>query len=280
MKIVQTLSLSLLLSLSVFATDIAAITPEDKVIADLLNKKISFNTSMQNIQALKDKKINFAIIHSDHAYDMQQSTPELRSIMALYPKMLSLITKKESNITSLFDLKDVKIRACFTSEGTQSISDKIFSVCDINHDYKQLPFAEAAKKLKNGELDAIFSLVGHPNPNIEKLNDEFNITFIPLFGKKFDQLKNDYPYFVKGGFPQEIYQGLENDIKSIGIKALLVTREDVNESAVQTVTKVILENIKTIKKTNFIYRGISKKSLLEGLILPQHKGASKAFNAY
>lgn len=73
---------------------------------------------------------------------------------------------------------------------------------------------------------------------------------------------------------------LENDIKSIGIKALLVTREDVNESAVQTVTKVILENIKTIKKTNFIYRGISKKSLLEGLILPQHKGASKAFNAY
>lgn len=280
MKVLHALSLSLLLSLSLFAKDIAAISPADKVIADTLYKNISFNTSMQNIQALKDKKVDFAIINSDNAYDMKKSSPRLKSVVALYPKMLAFITKKGSNITSVLDLNDKKIEACYTCKGTQSLCKKIFSAWDINHEYAPVPFAEAKEQLEDGKVKGVFSLVGHPDLELEKLNNELSITFVPLFGKKFDQLRNDYPFILKGGMPEDVYQGLEQDIKSIGIKALLVTREDVNESVVQTVTQTILDNMKDIKKRNFIYRGISKKTLLEGLILPQHKGAIKAFNAH
>ncbi len=278
MRTLFTLTLSFFLISPTFAQDIATTSHADKIIADFVNKKPILNTSIQNIQALQERKVDFAIIHSNHAYDMQKSTPALKSIAALYPKMLAFITKKESPITSLLDLKNKKYRACFTCKGTQSLCNKIFSACDINQTYKQIPFNEAKEQLKSGKIDGIFSLVGHPNEDIRKLNSELNITFIPLIGKKLDQLNNDYPYFVKGGMPKGIYQGLEKDIKSIGTKALLITREDVNESKVYDVTQTLLDNMQTVKKTDLIYRGISRKTLLEGLILPQHQGAIKAFN--
>ena len=73
--------------------------------------------------------------------------------------------------------------------------------------------------------------------------------------------------------------GTKEAIKSIGVKALLVTREDVNKSVVHAITNSILQNMQEIKKSNYAYRGISKKCLLEGLVIPQHKVAIKAFNA-
>ncbi len=255
-----------------------AISPADEVIAQIFTKSVSLNTSMHNLQTLQDKKVDFAIINSDNAYEMKESMPNLRAIAALYPKMLAFITKKDANISSFSQLKEKKLHINFTSKGTQSLCQLILPAFDIKSDFNISTFMDAKTKLEDGRLDGIFSLVGHPDSDIMQLNSELNITFIPLFGKKFDQLNNDHPYILKGGIPKDIYRGLDKDTKSIGVKSLLVTREDVNKSIVFNITKNLLNNIKTIKTSNPIYRGISKKSLLEGLILPQHKGAIKAFN--
>ncbi len=278
-KTIYTIFLSIFLfSFPLLAEDMVAINPADKVIAQVLTKTVSLSTSMHNIQTLQDKKVNFAIINSDDAYTMKKSMPNLRSIAALYPKMLALITKKDANISSFSQLKEKKLHINYTCKETQSLCQLILPAFDIKSDFNTSTFADAKTKLEDGRIDGIFSLVGHPDLDIIQLNSELNITFVPLFGKKFDQLNNDHPYIVKGGIPKGIYLGLDKDIKSIGIKALLVTRKDVNESIISHITKKLLDNIKTIKTSNPIYRGISKKSLLEGLILPQHKGAKKAFN--
>ena len=278
MKIRCTIPLLLLFSFPLLAENIAAISPADKIITQTLHSKVSLNTSMHNIQALQDKKVNFAIVNSNHAYQIKKSMPNLRAIAALYPKMLVFITKKDAHISSISQLKEKKLRINFTSKETESLCHLLFPIFEIPSDYNVSTFKEAKKGLEDGSLDGLFSLVGHPDLDIMQLNNDLNITFIPLFGKKFDQLTSDYPYILKGGMPKGIYTGLDKDIKSIGVKALLLTREDVNESTVYTATKTILSHMQTIKKTNPIYRGISRKSLLEGLILPQHQGAIKAFN--
>ncbi len=281
MKVIYLLLFSLLLLRPAFASKrlpIAIISPSDKLIATVLEKNTSTNTSMQNLQALQDKNVNFAIINSNNAYQMKKSMPKLRAIAALYPKMLAFITKKDTNITSLSQLKEKKLRINFTCKGAESLCHLIFPAFGIKSDYNVSTFIDAKTKLAHGTLDGIFALVGHPDRDIIQLNSELNITFIPLFGKKFDQLNNDYPFILKGGMPKGIYRGLDRDIKSIGVKALLVTRDDVNESIVFTMTKKLIDHISTIKTANPIYRGISKKSLLEGLVIPQHTGAIKAFN--
>ncbi len=238
----------------------------------------AYNTSLENILALQNKKIDFAIINSDSAYHAQEMMPTIRSIVALYPKMLTFITKKDANITSIKDIKNKHLHIAYAGKDMQ-LFKQVLSTYDINDNTKAMTFESAKEKLKSGELDGFFSLLGHPSRQLKELSLEQHIALIPLFGKKFDQLKSDFSYILKGGVPEKMY-GVEEDIKSIGVKALLVTRADVNETLVHSITKDILENMQEIKKTNLTYRGISKKSLLKGLVIPQHKAATKAFNEF
>ena len=131
----------------------------------------SYNTSLENIQALKRKEIDFAIINSDSAYHAQKMVPALRSIGALYPKMLALITKKESNITSILDIKSKHLTIAFTGKDTQ-LCKQVLAIYDIDSTRQIMTFESAKEKLRVGKLDAFFSLVGHPARQIKELSLE------------------------------------------------------------------------------------------------------------
>jgi TRAP transporter TAXI family solute receptor len=257
----------------------------DKVVADVLNQTMHIqtrevNSSQENANLLQKKQIDLAIIQGDTAYHQaKKSMPNLRAIMGLYPKMLAFIVRKDANISSIQEAKTKKLTLSFSQHDTQEIYHDIFDTFDINTSLKAITFNQAQKQTLAHTIDGFFSLQGHPNQATNTLLREHNLSLIPLFGKKFDQLKNDYPFFIKGGMPKGIY-GLEEDVKSIGVKALLVTTKEMNEDTIYHITKTILENIDAFKKSNPIYRGMSKKDLVEKLVIPQHKGATKAFNAF
>lgn len=230
----------------------------------------------QNISLLEHKKADFVLTNSDIAHKAYQKDDKLRAVVALYPKVLTFITYKDSNITSFEDIQKVlsKVTICDQSGSTQSL----LSSLGVEQNLTQLDFSTTQKELKERKIKGFFTLLAHPDPKLERLHKEQNITVVPLYGKKFDQLKMRHSFILKGGIPEGLYQGIDHDIKSICIKEVLLTRADVNESRVYTLTKSLLENIQTIKKTHPIFRGISKKHLLEHLSIPQHEGAIKAFN--
>ena len=64
---------------------------------------------------------------------------------------------------------------------------------------------------------------------------------------------------------------------TFGVKAVLVTSDDVSVNAVYTVVKAILENFDEFKKLHPAYADITKESLLDGLSAPLHEGAKKYF---
>ena len=64
---------------------------------------------------------------------------------------------------------------------------------------------------------------------------------------------------------------------SLGVKAVLVTREDMADDAVTAVTLAVLDNFDEFKESHPAYKDITKESLLEGLAVPQHPAAIAAF---
>ena len=257
----------------------------DNVVADILNNTMhvqtrEVNSSQENILLLEKQQIDFAIVQSDVAYEKaKKSMPNLRVIMALYPKMLAFVSTKEANISAIKELKKKHLKLSFVSDDTSQIYHKVFQVFDINNSLQIDSFQEVKKHILSGDIDGFFSLQGHPNQVTDALVREHNLTLVPLYGKKFDQLKNDYPFIIKGGIPKGLY-GLEEDVKSIGVQALLVTTKSMDEQTIYHITKTILENIDRFKEANPVYRGMSKKHLIEKLLITQHKGATKAFNDF
>ena len=282
------LTLILLCTSALFASDTAyklasssnADHPLISIISNDLDIHSSKNQEATNIQRLKDAEVDFAIVNGDDALEAFKSDDTLRSVISLYPKVLTLVTKKGSHFTSLLDLKSkaMDIHIDIVGSDTENTVKTVFQKLKLPIPTSIKTFAEAQKRLIASKSDAFIVLVAHPNAQIKRLDETENIAFIPLVEKRLDQLKNEHPSFLKSGIPEGMYS-LESDLKSIAIKAVLITRANVDKARVYKLTKTILSHCKALKAKHLIYRNSSRKFSLEGLSIPQHEGAIKAFNA-
>ena len=131
--------------------------------------------------------------------------------------------------------------------------------------------------LKNNQIDGYFYMVGHPTANIKDAANSTDIKIIPFDNDILDSLVEKYPYFTKGFIPAGTYKNQPNDVATFGVKAVLVTNENVNENVVYLLVKAILENFDEFKKLHPAYENLTKESLLNGLSAPLHDGAKKYF---
>lgn len=249
----------------------------------------STDGSLYNLNTLKNGELDFGIVQSDIVYQASKGEgvfknakfPKLRSVMAIYPELLTLVTKKDANINKLLDIKGKRINLGNTGSGNETTTLALFSASGIDKsDLKQAAIfgsSEMPDALKNNQIDGYFYMVGHPTANIKDAANSTDIKIIPFDNDILDSLVKKYPYFTKGFIPAGTYKNQPNDVATFGVKAVLVTNENVNENVVYLLVKAILENFDEFKKLHPAYENLTKESLLNGLSAPLHDGAKKYF---
>ncbi|MFC2529011.1 MAG: TAXI family TRAP transporter solute-binding subunit, partial [Campylobacter sp.] len=80
-----------------------------------------------------------------------------------------------------------------------------------------------------------------------------------------------------GVIPAKMYDGVDHDTQTIGVKAVLVTDASQSDEAVRAVVKAILDNFDEYKKLHPALNLVSKESLLEGLSAPLHPAAEAVY---
>ena len=76
----------------------------------------STDGSLYNLNGIKNSDLDFGIVQSDIVYQASKGEgqfkdaklPKLRSVMAIYPELLTLVTRKDANIHNLLDIKGKK----------------------------------------------------------------------------------------------------------------------------------------------------------------------------
>ena len=249
----------------------------------------STDGSLYNLNTLKNGELDFGIVQSDIVYQASKGEgafkdakfPKLRSVMAIYPELLTLVTKKDANINKLLDIKDKRINLGNSGSGNETTALALFEASGIDkNDLKQIGTFSASEMpdaLKNNKIDGYFYMVGHPTANIKDAANSTDIKIIPIDNNILENLIDKYPYFTKGHIQAGTYRGQESDIPTFGVKAVLVTNENVNEHTVYLLVKAILENFDEFKKLHPAYENLTKESLLNGLSAPLHDGAKKYF---
>ena len=249
----------------------------------------STDGSLYNLNTLKNGELDFGIVQSDIVYQASKGEgafkdakfSKLRSVMAIYPELLTLVTKKDANINKLLDIKDKRINLGNSGSGNETTALALFEASGIDkNDLKQIGTFSASEMpdaLKNNKIDGYFYMVGHPTANIKDAANSTDIKIIPIDNNILENLIDKYPYFAKGHIQAGTYRGQESDISTFGVKAVLVTNENVNERTVYLLVKAILENFDEFKKLHPAYENLTKESLLNGLSAPLHDGAKKYF---
>ena len=245
--------------------------------------------SVYNVNTINAGELDFGISQSDTAYQAyhgegkfkDKAIKGLRSVLAIYPELLAFVVRKSSGIKTLADIKGKKINIDIPGSGTRMTTDIVLDAFGIKHSdlalANELKSSEGPTMLKDNKIDGYFGVFGHPTANIKDASNSVDIDLVAIDGKPIDELVAKFPYYAKGVISGSFYKGVEHDTPSIGVKAVLVTKDSIDDKIVYTLAKTILDNFDAFKKLHPAYKTITKESLLNGLAVPQHPGAIKAF---
>jgi len=256
-----------------------------------LHCNVQTGGSVTNINNIKNNNIAFGLAQSDAVHQAYHGTKrfegkaykELRSVMAIYPEMMALVVNKSAGIKTLRDIKGKAINLGEPGSGHEVTTMDIFREVGLfKEDLKwagDLKGDDCPKKLGKNEIDGYFYMVGHPTANIRLAADSTKIDLVPITGNAINRMIEKYPYYIKDIIPGGLYDGVNKDVLSIGVKAVLVTSAAASEKTVRLILETVLDNFSYLKHFHPLLRqrAVTKESLLEGLSAPLHPAAKKYY---
>ena len=247
----------------------------------------STGASVENVGSLADGSADFALIQNDIAsfakngtgIDAFEGSPieSLQGVATLYPETITLVTLAGSDISTIDDLSGATINTGDLGSGTQVNANQILESAGIT-DYSEqnAGFSQASEQLANGDIDAAFVVGGYPVGAIEDLANTNDIQIVPIDGETRESIKSDASWFADDTIPGGTYSGVDEDVGTVAVQAMIATHSGVDADTVETVTAAIFDNLDELTiKTDFI----SVDSAQDGMSIELNEGAATYFDA-
>ncbi|WP_456272549.1 TAXI family TRAP transporter solute-binding subunit [Bacillus sp. AK031] len=242
--------------------------------------------SAENMASIKDGDIEIAFTQTDIASYATEGkemfadnkVDNAQGIGTLYPETIQIVTTADSGITSVEDLEGKVVSVGEAGSGTLLNATQILEVHGLSLDdleARNLSFDDSTTGIQDGTIDAAFITSGTPTGAVEGLAATQDVVIVPVSSDKADELIEMYPYYAKDTIPGGTYSKLDNDIETVAVRAMLVTRSDISEDVIYEVTKAIFEN--TDKIGHAKGELISAENALQGMGIELHPGAAKYF---
>ena len=268
--------------------------PIGGAIAEVLNKNgmnasaQSTGASVANINMLKDKQVELAIVQNDITYyavngqEMfkdEGKIENLSGIASLYPETCQFVVREDSGIKQISDLKGKRVAVGVAGSGTEANARQILEAYDITYDdvdEQFLSFAEGSYALKDGTVDASFVTAGYPTASIQDIASQNKIRILNIDDEHFQKLSEKYPFYTKTTVPKGVYQGFDEDAQSVSVMAILVANDKVDAALGEKLTKAIFDNLDKIVAAHAAAKNISKENALKGMdFIKMNEGAVK-----
>jgi TRAP transporter TAXI family solute receptor len=256
----------------------------------LIATAVASNGSVANVNAIASGGVQSAFIQSDVAYwgytgtgiyEGRPKVDSLRAIANLYPESFQLVARKGSGIKTIQDLKGKRVSLDEPGSGTLVDARLIFAAYgltekDIKAEY--LKPQQSADKLKEGALDAFFSVSGWPQGAIAELATTSGIDLIPIDGPEAEALIKQYSFFGTDEIPDDAYKNVAG-VKTVSVNALWVTSSKLPEPLIYAVTAALWNpsTRKLLDSGHAKGKVIKLDMALEGLGIPLHAGAEKFY---
>lgn len=250
-------------------------------------KSIATHGSVQNVRLLHNKHVDLAFIQSDIAYYAAQGKEmfegnkltDLRALAGLYPEVVQIVVRDDSNIKSLADLRGKTIAVGATNSGTEANARQILKSANISFadiQARYMDFANASEALTENKVDAVFMTAGYPTPAIENMIHKVKVRLLPISDEFADKLIAKHPFYTKISLSTSSYNSNRNT-PSVAIQCLLVTTTRMSADDAIKILTVLYNNPTAMRRSNTAANVIDKSTALVGMSITGHDGASKFF---
>ncbi len=244
--------------------------------------------SVANAKLLGNKDIESAFVAADildaavNGKGQFQGAPlkNLRALGALYPETVQLVTRGDSKVNSVKDLKGKSVSSGSPGSGQYQLLTDLLKVyglsrSDVKEDLSS--FSQAVDKIKDGNLDATLITAGVPTAAITDFAQSHSLKLIPLAGPEIAELQKQQPFYANVKLPANTYKGQTAALDTLAVMAVWTAHDGVPDNIAYEVTKALYENTETLGQVHPKGKEIALKTALQSVSIPLHPGAEKYY---
>ncbi len=243
--------------------------------------------SEANLRLLQTGFLDAALVQSDALYRAEEkrknSTGDAEkrtysAVSGLYTEVLQIIVREDSGIKEPKHLKGKRISLGAEESGVHRDAVEVLDALDISEDDVipcYLSFTDSAEALKQGTIDAFFCMAGTPTEVTAELAKTTGIRLLSLKGKPVDYLLKMYPYYMECTIPENTYEGQTEEIKTVGVRAVLVVSNRLDQDTVYNLTGEIFDHSGKLNEIIATDGSLSSLDASAEVMIPFHRGAAE-----
>jgi TRAP transporter TAXI family solute receptor len=247
--------------------------------------------SVFNINTIRAGELDLGVAQSDVQFNAAKGTSnfqkdgafrELRAVFALHPEPVTVMGRKELNAKSFSDFKGKRFNVGNPGSGTRATAEELLAAMGWKlSDFSlasELKADEHGPALCDGKIDGFLYLVGHPSANIQDPSTVCGAKLVNVTGPAVDKLVKAHAYYAHATIPGGMYPGNDQDTKTYGVLATVVSSSKVPAATVYAVTKAVFDNFDEFKKLHPAFAQLKPENMVkDGLSAPLHDGAVKYY---
>lgn len=244
--------------------------------------------SVGNLTGLRGGGLELALAQSDSQADAWRGTgffadsgPDtgLRSVMSLHGEPLTIVARAGSGIATLDDLAGKRVSV---GAGQQTLMGKL--TAELGWTEGAFTAVEDVRPenldtaLCGGAIDAFVLAIGHPALVMQEVTGTCDAVLVPVTGPAAEAVIASDPAYFATVIPGGLYRGTPVDVPTLGVGATLVTRADLPEDLIHTMTRAIFEDFDTLVGLNPALIALDRREMVRrGLTAPLHPGAERYY---
>jgi len=211
--------------------------------------------------------------------------PDLRIVANLYPEDLHLVLPDGASIDSLADLEGQRVGIAQAGSGTQvavlGMLDE-WGITRDNIEEAELNNSQSAERLADGQLDAYFYAAGWPVAAMVQLATTRGMELHSFTEEDLQRINARIPAYIPSMIPAGVYEGVDYDVMTPAVSALLVVSAQLDEELVYGITQAIWNENSRRLLDNGHAKGqlITEDTALDGIAslgVPLHPGAERYY---
>jgi len=280
------------------ASTSGTIYPVGAALATLWNEKIpglqvtaeASNGGVQNLgfMASKDAQLGVAVTsiiteqkRGENSF-VGRAYDGVRVLTALYYNYNQVVVSGSSNIRTLADIKGKRFApgapGGTTTDETRLHLEMIGLKYPDDFSAQFVAATEAVDLIRNRQIDGTWIQAGLPTSGVSEICSTAGGRLISMDEDLIKNITAKYPWYNRGVIPAGTYAGQTQDVITTSITITVVVDQSVPDDIVYQMTKVMYENLDTLK----LAHSALKETTLEGAVqnlanLPLHPGAAKYY---
>lgn len=242
--------------------------------------------SVANVNMITDGEAQMAILQSDvinyaheGTYDFE-GEPEDNAlwVAGIYNETIQILARP--GIESISDLKGKTVCVGDVGSGTEVSAWQVLGAAGLTKEDIHAvngSFQDGVDQLKDGKIDAAFTVAGAPTTAIVDYATTNEMNLISLTEDEVSKLQADYPFLIRDDLKANTYDGQAEDVTCVAIQAVLVASDELSEEVVYEVLKGMFDHQAELSEGHAKFSLLTPESASAGATVPMHPGAEKYY---